>query len=228
MGCRTARLHLADKTNPISAATLGREMCCKLGSASKMRAVYACGAARRAGGRAALMKQHLNTLFVTLDNAYLARQGEAVLVRQEKQTKLRVPVHNAGRHRLLRAHRRQPIADAPLRRAGRGDQPAERQRPVPGADRWLPRRQRPASPRAVSPGRRQRIGDGDRAKHGRRQDRQRQGGADAQRPRLPAIAGCSRYRTGRGATRDQRSMGGGGNESRFAARDRGRRRANLF
>lgn len=42
------------------------------------------------------MKQHLNTLFVTLDGAYLARQGEAVLVRQEKQTKLRVPVHTLG------------------------------------------------------------------------------------------------------------------------------------
>ena len=42
------------------------------------------------------MKQFLNTLFVTTDNAYLARQGEAVLVRQEKQTKLRVPVHTLG------------------------------------------------------------------------------------------------------------------------------------
>ena len=36
------------------------------------------------------MKQHLNTLFVTLDDAYLAKQGEAVLVRVEKQTKLRL------------------------------------------------------------------------------------------------------------------------------------------
>ena len=42
------------------------------------------------------MKQHLNTLFVTLEDAYLARQGEAVLVRQDKQTKLRVPVHTLG------------------------------------------------------------------------------------------------------------------------------------
>lgn len=42
------------------------------------------------------MKQHLNTLFITLNGAYLARQGEAVLVRQEKQTKLRVPIHTLG------------------------------------------------------------------------------------------------------------------------------------
>lgn len=42
------------------------------------------------------MKQHLNTLFVTTDGSYLARQGEAVLVRVEKQTKLRVPIHTLG------------------------------------------------------------------------------------------------------------------------------------
>jgi CRISPR-associated protein Cas1 len=42
------------------------------------------------------MKQHLNTLFVTLDDAYLAKQGEAVLVRVAKETRLRVPVHTLG------------------------------------------------------------------------------------------------------------------------------------
>jgi CRISPR-associated protein Cas1 len=42
------------------------------------------------------MKQHLNTLFVTTDGAYLAREGEAVLVRVEKQTRLRVPIHTLG------------------------------------------------------------------------------------------------------------------------------------
>jgi len=40
------------------------------------------------------MKQHLNTLFVTTDGAYLAKQGQAVAVRIEKQTKLRLPLHN--------------------------------------------------------------------------------------------------------------------------------------
>jgi CRISPR-associated protein Cas1 len=42
------------------------------------------------------MKQHLNTLFVTTQDSYLAKAGENVLVRFEKQTKLRVPVHTLG------------------------------------------------------------------------------------------------------------------------------------
>lgn len=42
------------------------------------------------------MKQHLNTLFVTTQDSYLAKAGESVLVRFEKQTKLRVPVHTLG------------------------------------------------------------------------------------------------------------------------------------
>lgn len=42
------------------------------------------------------MKTHLNTLFVTTQGAYLAREGEAVLVRHEKQTKLRLPIHTLG------------------------------------------------------------------------------------------------------------------------------------
>lgn len=42
------------------------------------------------------MKRLLNTLYVTTQGAYLARQNEALLVRVEKQTKLRVPVHTLG------------------------------------------------------------------------------------------------------------------------------------
>ncbi|MCI0364745.1 MAG: type I-C CRISPR-associated endonuclease Cas1c [Phycisphaerales bacterium] len=42
------------------------------------------------------MKHHLNTLFVTTQGAYLAKDGEAVAVRLEKQTKLRVPLHMLG------------------------------------------------------------------------------------------------------------------------------------
>jgi CRISPR-associated protein Cas1 len=42
------------------------------------------------------MKQHLNTLFITTEGSYLARQGEAILVRFEKQTKLRLPIHTLG------------------------------------------------------------------------------------------------------------------------------------
>lgn len=42
------------------------------------------------------MKKHDNTLYVTTQGAYLARQGQSVLVRVEKQTRLRVPVHTVG------------------------------------------------------------------------------------------------------------------------------------
>ncbi|MFV0436908.1 MAG: type I-C CRISPR-associated endonuclease Cas1c [Desulfopila sp.] len=39
------------------------------------------------------MKKHLNTLFVTTQGAYLAKDGETVAVRVDKEVKLRVPVH---------------------------------------------------------------------------------------------------------------------------------------
>lgn len=42
------------------------------------------------------MMHHLNTLFVTTQGAYLAKEGEAVLVRVEQETKLRVPLHGLG------------------------------------------------------------------------------------------------------------------------------------
>jgi CRISPR/Cas system-associated endonuclease Cas1 len=40
------------------------------------------------------MKTHLYTLFVTTQGAYLTNDGQAVAVRVEKETRLRVPVHN--------------------------------------------------------------------------------------------------------------------------------------
>lgn len=40
------------------------------------------------------MKTHLNTLFVTLENAYLSKDGAAIAIRHEGKTKLRVPLHN--------------------------------------------------------------------------------------------------------------------------------------
>jgi CRISPR-associated protein Cas1 len=42
------------------------------------------------------MKQHLNTLFVTTDGAYLIKDAEAVAVRIDGQIRLRVPLHNLG------------------------------------------------------------------------------------------------------------------------------------
>ena len=40
------------------------------------------------------MRTHLNTLFITLEGAYLRKDGAAIEVRHEKQSKLRVPLHN--------------------------------------------------------------------------------------------------------------------------------------
>jgi CRISPR-associated protein Cas1 len=42
------------------------------------------------------MKQFLNTLYVTTQGAWLAKDGEAVVVRVEQETKLRVPIHTLG------------------------------------------------------------------------------------------------------------------------------------
>jgi CRISP-associated protein Cas1 len=42
------------------------------------------------------MKTHLNTLYIQTDGAYVAREGQQILVRVEKETKLRLPVHHLG------------------------------------------------------------------------------------------------------------------------------------
>jgi CRISPR-associated protein Cas1 len=39
------------------------------------------------------LKHYLNTLFVTVQGAYLAKEGEALIVRVEEETKLKLPVH---------------------------------------------------------------------------------------------------------------------------------------
>ena len=39
------------------------------------------------------MKKHLNTLYVTTQNAYLNKEGQSVVVNVDKETRLRVPVH---------------------------------------------------------------------------------------------------------------------------------------
>src|ERR1039457_606676 len=39
------------------------------------------------------MKKLLNTLYVTIQGAYLAKEGETVLVRVEQENRLRVPLH---------------------------------------------------------------------------------------------------------------------------------------
>jgi len=42
------------------------------------------------------MRSLLNTLYVTTQGSYLSRDGETVLIRVEKETKLRVPIHTLG------------------------------------------------------------------------------------------------------------------------------------
>lgn len=42
------------------------------------------------------MKQLLNTLYVTTQGAYLAREGETLLVRVEKEVAIQVPIHTLG------------------------------------------------------------------------------------------------------------------------------------
>src|SRR3989339_444077 len=42
------------------------------------------------------MKKHLNTLFVTTQGAYLAKEGETIVVKLEKEIRLRLPVHTIG------------------------------------------------------------------------------------------------------------------------------------
>jgi len=42
------------------------------------------------------MKKHLNTLFVTTQGAYLAKDGETVVVKVEKEIRLRIPIHTIG------------------------------------------------------------------------------------------------------------------------------------
>ena len=42
------------------------------------------------------MKKHLNTLFVTTQGAYLAKEGETVVVKVERKIRLRIPIHTIG------------------------------------------------------------------------------------------------------------------------------------
>jgi len=42
------------------------------------------------------MKRHLNTLFVTTQGAYLAKEGETVVVRIDREARLRLPIHTIG------------------------------------------------------------------------------------------------------------------------------------
>ena len=51
------------------------------------------------------MKTHLNTLYVTTQGSYVAKQGETVQVRVERKVRAQFPLHNLEGHRLLRPRR---------------------------------------------------------------------------------------------------------------------------
>ncbi len=42
------------------------------------------------------MKKHLNTLFVTTQGAYLAKDGETVAVKVDQEVRIRIPIHTIG------------------------------------------------------------------------------------------------------------------------------------
>jgi hypothetical protein len=47
-------------------------------------------------GKEVAMKKHLNTLFVTTQGSYLAKEGETIVVKVEREVRLRLPVHTIG------------------------------------------------------------------------------------------------------------------------------------
>ena len=61
------------------------------------------------------VKQLLNTLYVTTQGAYLARDGDTVAVRVEHETKLRVPIHTLEQHRVLRKRVVHAVPDGAVR-----------------------------------------------------------------------------------------------------------------
>ena len=42
------------------------------------------------------MKRHLNTIFVTTQGSYLAKEGETVVIKVDQETKLAIPIHTIG------------------------------------------------------------------------------------------------------------------------------------
>ncbi len=42
------------------------------------------------------MRKHLNTLYVTVQGAYVAKEGETVVIKVEKKVLLRLPIHTIG------------------------------------------------------------------------------------------------------------------------------------
>lgn len=65
------------------------------------------------------MRQLLNSLFVTSDGAYLAKDGQCVAVRLQQQTRLRLPIHTISQIVCYGRVSCSPPLMAPSRRSGR-------------------------------------------------------------------------------------------------------------
>ena len=97
------------------------------------------------------MKQHLNTLFVMTQGAYLAKDGATVDVRVERESALRVPVHNLGGIVCFGNVGASPALMAMCGVRRRCPVPV-RTRPLSRAGQWILSWQRAAATRAVPVG----------------------------------------------------------------------------
>ena len=99
------------------------------------------------------MKRLANTLYVTTEGTYLAKEGETVVVRLEDKVRLRVPIHNLDGIVCFGACGGQPVPDGPVRPARGGAFLFERERTVSGPGTGTGKRQCVAAPPTVPRGR---------------------------------------------------------------------------
>ncbi len=167
------------------------------------------------------MKKHLNTLFVTLEGAYLRKDGAAVEVRR-KQTP--GAAAQSGWHRMFRLGCFVfCLAHGSMRGSEGFTLVSYASREIPGSIQWFYLRQHPFAPGAVSACGSRTRRSGHRCQHDRRQagkhpPRPDAGGAGSWREVRGA---CLCANPGRGFLRGADRIGRAGHFAGFAARDRG-------
>ena len=127
------------------------------------------------------MKTHLNTLYVTTQGAYVAKQGETVQVRVERKVRAQFPLHTLEGIVCFGRVGCSPIARR-LRGEGSRGLLFTESRPLSRLRRRILPRQRARAPQAVPPGRRARDRTGSRPPHRPGEGRQL---ADRLAPRRP-------------------------------------------
>ena len=98
------------------------------------------------------MKQLLNTLYVTTQGAYLAKDGETVQVRVEQEDAAAGADPHADEHCVFRAGIVQSAVDGDVRGAGSGAGVSDGEWPVSGAGGGAGIRERAAAARAIPAG----------------------------------------------------------------------------